>query len=145
MIQKSRALLLQITATLWQQGNIVIMAPCSFTSVAQENVWHWPCMLYVLYFNAIWSITVREKKKKEVEFPVCHSCALSMLRLYCTLRACSLFKSSNEERVLVHKWLPTSPRWTACNQLTINTPFHSVRRECALPYFVLGGRARTQH
>lgn len=62
--------------------------------------------------------------------------------LYCTLRACSLFKSSNENCGLLHKWLTTSPRWTACNQLTINTPFHSLRRERALPYFVLGEEER---
>lgn len=55
-----------------------------------------------------------------------------------------LFKSSNENCGLLHKCLATSPQWTACNQLTINTPFHSLRRERALPYFVVGGRARTK-
>lgn len=65
--------------------------------------------------------------------------------LYCTLCVCSLSKSLNENCGLLQKWFTTSPQWTACNQLTINTPFHSLRRERALPYFVLGGRARTKH
>lgn len=43
--------------------------------------------------------------------------------------AVAFFESSNENCGLLHKWLATSPPRTACNQLTINTPFHSLRRE----------------
>ena len=65
--------------------------------------------------------------------------------LYFVLRLCSLFKKALM-RILafLHKWLATSPQWTACNQLTINTPFHSLRGERALPYFVLEGRTKHQ-
>lgn len=65
--------------------------------------------------------------------------------LYYMLLVRNFYKSSNEDCGLLHKSLATSPHWTACNQLTINTPFHSLRIECALPYFVLGGRTRRQH
>lgn len=46
MIQKRRAVLIQITNTMWQQGKLVATALYGFISGAKENFWHGECMLY---------------------------------------------------------------------------------------------------
>lgn len=56
----------------------------------------------------------------------------------------AFLKSSNDNCGLLPKQLATSPQWTACNQLTVNTPFHSLRRERALPYFVRGRKSKDE-
>ncbi len=67
-----------------------------------------------------------------VLLPLCTSMLPCIVRREC---AAACFKSSNENCGLLHKWHATSPQWTACNQLTINTPFHSLRRESGTSLF----------
>lgn len=141
MIQKSRAVLIQIT--LWQQGKLVTTALYSFISGAKEHFWHGECMLYftLTRCDPLMCRGVGKKYNFQCVTGVCFQC-------YLVLYAESMqpLKKKAQTRIsLLHKWLLTSPRWTACNQLTINTPFHSVRIERALPYFVRVGRAKTQH
>lgn len=68
---------------------------------------------------------------------MCHRVLWTLAR---TARpACGAFCQAQNKKFwsFKHKRLPIS-----CNRLTINTPFHSRRREHALPHFVWSGRGR---
>lgn len=86
MIQKSRAVLIQITNTLLQQGKVVATAFYGFTSGAKEKFWPGECMLY---FTLTRCDPIMCKGGGGIISSVSLVCAFNAT-LYCTLRACNL-------------------------------------------------------
>lgn len=82
-----------------------------------------------------------QKKRHSLNSSLLTLCSSTLRRNVRCHAAFFFYKSSNENYVTS----ATSPQQTACNQLIINTPFHSLRRERALPYFVLAGRTKTKN
>lgn len=117
-------------------GNTVTMTldPWTFTLVAHENK-----IGTIHAYNILWFSHIYFDGRGR-----CNVYFLTDTRVCVCVCVSMAFWTLKMRIVAFTQVLTTSPRWTACNQLTINTPLHSLWREHGLPYFVQGGRTQSK-